>query len=200
MLENSTQIMDSPEPQLQITEWLTELGVGSDRALHEIYPIVYQELRTLARSRLRHERDGHTLNTTALVHEAFLKLDGSQGIVWQGRGQFFALAAQAMRHILVDHARTRKRKKRNEGAPMALFDEAILLADERADELLALDSALEALSERRPRLANVVEYRFFAGLSIEETAQAMSVSTMTIKRDWNKAKAYLTRELRAAEA
>ena len=197
MLVDATELMERPTPPEEITAWLTELGIDSDRALHEVYPIVYQELRTLARSRLRHERDGHTLNTTALVHEAFLKLDQSRDIVWQGRGQFFALAAQAMRHILVDHARTRKRKKRNEGAPMALFDEALLVADERADEMIALDSALEALSDQRPRLARVVEYRFFAGLSIEETAQAMEVSTMTIKRDWNKAKAYLTRELRA---
>jgi len=179
----------------EIADWLDELGVEHDRAIHEIYPLVYDELRTLARARLRNERNDHTLNTTALVNEAFVKLAQSQGIEWRGRGQFFALAAHAMRHILVDHARARKRKKRNDGAPLLELDEALMIPEERADELLALDAALDVLTEKRPRLGRVVEYRFFAGLSVEESAAALGVSTMTIKRDWNKAKAYLSREL-----
>ena len=175
------------------------VGATADgQPLYTVYPMVYQELRRLARSRLRSERDGHTLNTTALVNEAFLKLAQSEELRWAGREQFFALAAQTMRFILVDYARARKRQKRGDGQAPVSLDEARFLPEKRADELIALDEALTNLAARDARLSRVVEYRYFTGLSIEETAEVLGVSTMTVKRDWGKAKAYLSRELTAS--
>jgi RNA polymerase sigma factor (TIGR02999 family) len=184
-----------PEPS-EITQLLLQLSVGRREALDRLMPMVYAELRSMAHRHLRGERPGHTLNTTALVHEAYLKLVNVQQVQWRDRAHFFAMAARLMRRILIDYARTRKRDKRGgDDAVVVTLDEALDLAAERADELVALDEALvrlEAISERPCR---VVEYRCFGGLSVEETAAVLETSPATVKRDWAFARAWLNREL-----
>jgi RNA polymerase sigma factor (TIGR02999 family) len=177
------------------TELLLLLSQGNRAALNELIPLVYEELRTIARHRLRHERAGHTLNTTALVHEAYLKLIDLDRVQWRSRAHFLAIAAQAMRNILVSHARGRKRLKRGGGAPHEPLDESVPLPDAETDRILALDAALEKLAELNPRHARVVELRFFGGMTLEETAAVLQVSHGTVKRDWSLLRRWLGREL-----
>lgn len=160
-----------------------------------LLPLVYDELRGMAHGYLRRERQGHTLNTTALVHEAYLKLVDQTKIPGQSRAYFFGAAARAMRQILVDHARHRTRLKRGGGAQAVTLEEHHLAADAFAAHLLDLNEVLGQLADLEPRAARVVEYRFFGGLSVEETAEALDVSTRTVKRDWILAKAWLYRAL-----
>ena len=183
------------ETQRHATELLIALSNGNREALNELVPLVYDELRNIARGRLRYERPGHTLDTVGLVNEAYLKLFQLERVQWNSRAHFLAIAAQAMRHILVNHAIKRKRKKRGGGAALVPLDEAGELAVHETERILALDDALERLTAVNPRHAKVVECRFFVGMTIEETATALGVSTATAKRDWNFLRLWLRREL-----
>jgi len=174
---------------------LLSLSQGNRAALNHLMPVVYEELRAIARRRLRHERPEHTLNTTALVHEAYLKLIELDRVQWQSRAHFLAIAAQAMRNILVSHARARKRLKRGGGAPHQPLDDSVGLPADETDRILALEAALEKLAELNPRHARVVELRFFGGMTIEETAVVLEVSPGTAKRDWSLLRRWLGREL-----
>jgi RNA polymerase sigma factor (TIGR02999 family) len=166
--------------------------------MDEIFPLVYNELRRMAARRLRSERDGHTLNTTALVHEAWLELTKLNRIQWQNRSHFLAVAAQAMRRILIDYAVARRRQKRGGGQSVESLDQndALAVAHTRGDELIALDEALDRLQAMNARQARIVECRFYGGMSVEETADALNVSPATVKREWAAARAWLNRELR----
>jgi len=187
---------DYSEPD--VTALLQQMAAGSGQALDAIIPLVYRELRHIAHRHLRQENPGHTLNTTALVHEAYLQLVDVRRIEWRDRTHFFAMASRMMRRILINYARRRKRVKRGGGrTPLSLEDRDFPI-DANLDELLALDEALtrlEAVDERRCR---VVECRFFAGLDINETAEALDVSPGTVKRDWRLARLFLNRQLSAA--
>jgi len=178
-----------------VTALLEALAEGKGGAMEELMPLVYAELRGIAHRRLGRERSNHTLNTTALVHEAYLKLVRLDRIQWQGRAHFFALAGQAMRNILVTYAYRRKRIKRGGGVPHVTFEEAQGLSEERADRVLALDEALKELAVHNKRHSRIVECRFFAGLTIEETAEVLGISTATVKRDWRLLRAWLQRAL-----
>lgn len=162
-----------------------------------MFLLVYNELHQLAARKLRSERDGHTLSTTALVHEAWLELNKLDRIQWQNRGHFLAVAAQAMRRILIDYAVARKREKRGGGQPIVSLDaaDALVIAHERADELVALEEALARLQALNERQARIVECRFYGGMSVEETADALKLSPATVKREWAIARAWLNREL-----
>jgi RNA polymerase sigma factor (TIGR02999 family) len=179
----------------RITELLVALDNGNREALNELVPLVYNELRVIARKKLRYERSGHTLNSTALVHEAYLKLVEMDRVQLQSRAHFLAVAANAMRHILVDHARHRKRVKRGGGIPHVSLREVPDMAAREAGRILDLHVALEHLAALNPRHAAIVEYRFFGGMTIDETAAALHVSPATIKRDWNLLYGWLQREL-----
>ena len=179
----------------EITQLLRELTHGDDDAAGELFPLVYGELRAIAHGRLRNEPAGHTLNTTALVHEAYLKLVNQDRVDWQNRAHFFAVAARAMRRILIDYAVARKAQKRGGERRKVPLDEVVIMADQRSDELLALDEALRRLETINERHGRVIECRFFAGMSIEETAEALDISPATVKRDWTLARAWLHREL-----
>lgn len=182
-----------PEP---ITSLLRALRDGDRSALDRLAPLVYDRLRAMARARMRRERPGHTLETTALVHEAYLELAAADGIDWRDRAHFFAVAARAMRNVLVDHAERRRAQKRGGGvAPVTLDPELPALAPACGEEILALHAALERLRALDPRQERVVECRFFAGMTIEETAAALGVAPATVKRDWETARAWLNREL-----
>ncbi|HKQ04669.1 MAG TPA: sigma-70 family RNA polymerase sigma factor [Blastocatellia bacterium] len=183
------------EPNGAITEILLAWGDGDESALERLMPIVYAELRRLAHRYMNREREGHTLQTTALVNEAFLKLIDSSRVRWQNRAHFFAVSAQLMRRILVDFARSRHYQKRGGAAQRVSFDAALLVGAARGGDLIALDDALTALAEIDKRKSKVVELRFFGGLSVEETAEALKVSPDTVMRDWRLAKAWLLREL-----
>ena len=161
--------------------------------MEKVFPLVYEELRRVAHRALRRENPGHTLGTTGLVHEAYLRLVDQTRVAWQGRSHFYGIAAQAMRRILVDYARQHRRAKRGGGLRRVTLDESALSLDERSDNLIALDEALTRLAELNPRLSRVVEYRFFAGLTEEEIAEATGVTVRTVKRDWAKARAGSTR-------
>jgi RNA polymerase sigma factor (TIGR02999 family) len=178
-----------------ITRLLHDWRNGDQSALDRLMPLVYEELRRMANHYMRNERRGHTLQTSALVNEAYLRLVDHENIEWQNRAHFFGVAAQAMRRILVDHARTRNYQKRGGGAQQVSLDEAMTLAGDRAAELIALDDALRELARMDERKSRVVELRYFGGLSLEETAEALSVSIPTVTRDWNTAKAWLMREI-----
>lgn len=186
--------MATPE---KATELLLSLSKGNREALDELVPLVYDELRAIARRRLSHERPGHTLDSVGLVNEAYLKLFQLERIQWNSRAHFLAVAAQAMRHILVNHALRRKRIKRGGGAAHVPLDEVADLPAGEADRILALDGALDRLAALNPRHAKVVECRFFAGMTIEETAVALGVSPATAKRDWTLLRLWLGRELAA---
>lgn len=182
----------SPE---EITHLLRAWREGDDLALEQLAPLVYQDLRALARSHLRRERAGHTLQATALVHEAFFKLQ-SQRSPWNNREQFFAVASRIMRRVLVDHARARGAVKRGADAPRIELEDSLAASSEpRSIDLLDLDRALERLAVLEPRLARVVELRYFGGLSVEEAARVLECSDRTVKRDWSFARAWLLREL-----
>lgn len=180
----------------EITELLIDWSRGEKDALEQLMPLVYQELHQIARRHLRRESPERTLQTTALVHEAYLKLVDQTRANWQNRAQFFGVAANIMRRILIDHARKRVRSKRGGGAvKISLDDGAIDVSDERADELIALDEALQKLSAQDAEKARLVELRYFGGLSIEETAEVLDVSTATVVRQWRIVKAWLYKEI-----
>ena len=182
----------------EVTRLLAEAAGGGREALDRVVPLVYDELRRLAHRRLRNERSGHTLDTTALVHETYLELVDLDRIAWRSRGQFFAIAARVMRRVLVDYAVGRNAQKRGGGAARIPLDEAAgisVMADGHEAELMALDDALDRLGAIDARQARIVECRFFGGMSIEETAAALDVSPATVKRDWTLARAWLNREL-----
>jgi RNA polymerase sigma factor (TIGR02999 family) len=187
--------MDTPSPN-EITERLIAWGNGDAAALNELIPVVYQELRRMAGRYLRLEDPGHTLQPTALVHEAWLRLIDQTRVNWQNRAQFFGVAAQMMRRILVDHAKTKHREKRGGDAVKLSLDEVINLSQERATDLIALDDALEELARIDERKSRVVELRYFAGFSVEETAQILEVSPDTVMRDWKVAKAWLYQQIK----
>ena len=182
--------------QHEITRLLADWSNGDRQALEKLTPLVYDELRRLAGRYLRQERHGHTLQSTALVHEAYLKLVGQNNVRWQNRAHFFGIAAQMIRRILVDYARARGADKRGSGAEKLSLDEAIALPGGPDLDLVALDDALEGLAHIDPRQSRLVELRFFAGLTLEETAEVLQMSLATAKRDWVSAKAWLSREIR----
>lgn len=185
--------------QDEITRLLRELNRGDESAVERLFPIVYDELRRLARGQLARERPGHTLNTTALVHEAYLRLvDSDQNP--ENRRHFFGIAARSMRQILVNYAKYRKREKRGGGQSNLPLEEARFVADEQVDDVIALDLALNKLAALNQRQSRVVEFRYFAGLSLNETAASLGVSVATVKRDWTFARAWLHRELSIASA
>jgi RNA polymerase sigma factor (TIGR02999 family) len=179
----------------QITGLLRAWGDGDETALEQLMPLVEAELRRLAKAYMRRERQGHTLQTTALVHEAFIRLVDGRQIRWNDRAHFLGISARLMRRVLVDHARTRGGQKRGGRAQRVTFDDALAVAPEPSIDLIALDCALEALAAVDLRKARVVELRFFGGLNIEETADVLHLSTDTIERDWRLAKLWLLREL-----
>jgi RNA polymerase sigma factor (TIGR02999 family) len=184
----------------EVTQLLESAGAGEPAAMDQLFSVVYDELQRIAHRQLRLERTGHTLETSGLVHEAYLKLVGLDRIEWRGRSHFFAAAAGAMRRILIDHAESRRALKRGGGQRRVTLDEGslpspALLDDGSLDDLLALDQALERLRTLDERQARVVECRFFSGMTIEEMAEALDVSPMTVKRDWTAARAWLNREL-----
>ena len=179
----------------EITQLLVDWTGGNKAALDQLMPLVYKELRRLASSYLRRERRDHTLNSVGLVNEAYLRLVDYSNLRWQDRAQFFGLAAQLMRRILIDHARSHHYAKRGGGARKVSLVEATVLSLDRPADLIALDDALTSLASFDARKSQVVELRFFGGLSIDETAEVMKISSMTVQREWRWAKAYLHREL-----
>ncbi len=178
----------------EVTKLLLAWSGGDQRALEKLAPIVYDELRRLANRYMRRERPGHSLQSTALVHEAYIRLVDYQRMDWQGRAHFFSVAAQAMRRILVEHAR-RKNQKRGGGVQRVSLDDAAEVGGGRQRDLVALDEAMNALALVDARKSKVVEMRFFGGLSIDETAEALEVSPITVKREWRAARAWLYHEL-----
>jgi RNA polymerase sigma factor (TIGR02999 family) len=178
-----------------VTQLLIGWSKGDKAALDALLPLVYEELRNQAARYLRRERVGHTLQTTALIHEAYIKLVDQKNVHWQNRAHFFGIAAQLMRRILVDHARTKKRAKRGGSDIRVSFNEANMLGQARDLDIVALDEALERLAAMDEQQSRIVELRFFSGLTVEETAEVLSISPATVKRDWSMAKAWLHREL-----
>jgi RNA polymerase sigma factor (TIGR02999 family) len=179
------------------TRLLADWSAGNHSALDSLIPIVYDELRSLAANYMRGERSGHMLQTTALVHEAYLRLIDREQVSVQNRTQFFAVAAQVMRRVLVDYARTRDRAKRGDGAAPIPLEDVAVLSDDRAQELISVNSALENLTAFDSRKGKVFELRYFGGMSVEEVADALRVSPVTVARDWKTAKLWLRRELAA---
>jgi RNA polymerase sigma factor (TIGR02999 family) len=180
----------------QVTNLLVAWGQGDEAAFERLIPVVHAELRRIARRHMEHERDGHTLQPTALVNEAYLKLIDIRHVQWQDRAHFFAMSSRVMRRVLVDAARARGYQKRGAGACQVTLDERRIGAKEPAAKVVALDDALTALAVIDERKSQVVEMRYFGGLSIEETAEALGVSVRTVKRDWTMAKLWLVRELK----
>jgi len=183
-------------PRKDVTDLLNDWGHGDQEALNKLMPLVYDELRRLASRYLRNERAGHTLQTTALVHEAYLKLVDQTNTSWQNRVQFFAAAAQVMRHVLVDYARSRRAFKRGGDYCRLSLDEAVISSKETDADLLTLNEALNSLAAIDPQQSRVVELRVFGGLTVEETAEALGVSPRTVKREWSMAKAWLHKQMR----
>jgi len=179
-----------------VTALLRRLTAGDSEAAAEVIPVIYEELRRLAAHYMVRERSDHTLQTTALVHEAYLRLVDQQKSTWQNRAHFYGAAAQVMRRILVDHARARRAEKRGGDAPHLSLDEALVFSAGQSDELVRLDDALGRLAKLDPRQSRVIELRFFAGLNVEEAAEVMGIAPKTVKRDWSAARAWLHRELR----
>jgi len=185
----------SGSPSQGVTKLLLAWGAGEDSALEKLIPLVYRELRRAAHRYMQGERTGHTLQTTALVNEAYLRLIDCRQVHWQSRTHFFAISAQLMRRILVDFARSRLYQKRGGGMENVTLNEELILSPRQGRDLVALDSALSALAATDARKARVVELRFFGGLSVEETATVLKVSVETVLRDWRLAKAWLAREM-----
>ncbi len=179
-----------------VTLLLIELTKGNKEAASKLIPLVYGELHRLAKRHMLRERSDHTLQATALVNEAYLKLVEQRSVRWQSRAHFFAIAAQTMRRILIDHARFHLRGKRGQGQEMVALDEALVFSPERSLEFLRLDESLQRLAQLDPRQSKIVELRFFAGLTVEETAEVLQISPKTVKRDWSVAKAWLHGDLR----
>jgi RNA polymerase sigma factor (TIGR02999 family) len=180
----------------ELTGLLDDWKHGDPAALRKLTPLIYDELRRIAHRYAQSERNGHTLQTTALVNEAYLRLAGGEPPDWQNRSHFFAVTAQVMRHILIDHARRRRFVKHGGAVQRVAFEEAGVMADERAAELVLLDEALADLGRLDPRKTQVVELRYFGGLSLEETADALGISIMTVRRDWRAAKAWLFKRIK----
>lgn len=183
-----------PPPQ-NITQLLIAWNGGDKQALDKLLPVVYDELRRQAARYLRRERPGHTLQTTALIHEAYLRLIDQKSVQWQNRAQFFGIAAQMMRRILVDHARTKHRAKRGGSDIRVSLTDATKVSKDPGVDLVELDEALNRLTKIDPQQSKIVELRFFSGLNVEETAAALQISPATVKRDWKVAKAWLYREI-----
>ena len=188
-----------PSPQ-EITQLLVKWGEGDQKVLSRLMPLVYQELRLLARHYFRRERPDHTLQVTALIHEAYLRLIDQRKVDWQNRSHFFGIAAQLMRRILVDHARQQKAAKRGEGHRPLALDEAIQVSDQMNPDLINLDDALKRLEKIDPRQSQIVELRFFGGLSIDKTAQALGNSPATVKREWHLARVWLYDQIHKGDA
>lgn len=187
--------MTTPSSQ-EITQLLLAWRDGDQAALEKLTPLVYAELHRLAKGYMLGERSGHTLQTTALINEAYLRLIDWKNVRWQGRAHFFGVAAQFMRRILVDFARERHYAKRGGAAQQVSLDEAVTIHQDRSAELIALDEALKSLAEIDPRKSQIVELRFFGGLSAKETAEVLQISQRTVEREWNSARTWLYRELR----
>jgi len=179
----------------QITELLAEWREGNQSALDELYPLVYDELHRLARRYMSRERKDHTLQTTALINEAYVRMVDQKNVNWANRSHFFAISAQIMRRILIDHARRHAYAKRGGGAQQVSLEEVAALVPEQGRELMRLDEALKSLAERDPRRSQVVELRYFGGLNNEEIAGVLQVSENTVTRDWNMARAWLYQQL-----
>jgi len=186
----------TPSPH-EVTQLLVTWGNGDEAARDQLMPLVYDELHRLAHQYMNRERPGHTLQTSALVNEAFVRLVGQRDVHWQNRAHFFGIAAQMMRRILVDYARNRHYAKRGGSARQVSLNEALIVSEERSAEVVALDDALKSLAIMDQRKSQIVELRFFGGLSIEETAEVLAVSPGTVMRDWTLAKAWLRREMTA---
>jgi RNA polymerase sigma factor (TIGR02999 family) len=179
----------------EITQLLLKWGRGDQSAFDQLIPLVYPELRKLARRYMGRENQGHTLQTSALINEAYLRLVDQENVEWQDRAHFFAVAARVMRHVLIDHARSHRSGKRGAGVRRVALEDQVILGQEPAAELLALDEALTSLAVIDPRKSRIVELRFFGGLTVEETAEVMKLSEVTIMREWRAAKAWLHREI-----
>lgn len=182
--------MTKPPPE-EVSQLLSNWSKGDTDALDKLIPVVYEELRRLAHHYMRHERAGHTLQTTALVNEAYMRLADYKRMRWQSRAHFFAVAAQVMRRILVEHARSRAYLKRGAGAQKVSIDEAAVVSEGRSAEVIAVDDALKELEAWDSRKGRIVELRFFGGLSIDETAEVLKISPTTVQREWRSAKAWL---------
>jgi RNA polymerase sigma factor (TIGR02999 family) len=188
-------------PQHEITQLLAEWREGNQSALDELYPLVYDELHRLARRYMSRERKGHTLQTTALINEAYVRLVDQKNVPWANRSHFFAISAQIMRRILIDHARRHQYAKRGGGARQVSLDEALtVVMPDQSGELLRLDEALKSLAEMDPRRSQVVELRYFGGLNNEEIAGVLQISENTVTRDWNMARAWLYQQLTGSGA
>jgi RNA polymerase sigma factor (TIGR02999 family) len=185
---------DTPS-KLEVTQLLKAWGTGDDKALDQLTPVVQQELHRIAHHCMARERPGHTLQTTALVNEVYLRLVDVNAVEWQDRAHFFAISARMMRRILTDFARSRNYQKRGAGAVQVSFDEALIVNPEKDGDIMALDEALTEFAVLYPRQSQVVELRFFGGLEVKETAEALKISPETVKRDWRFAKAWLRRSL-----
>ena len=179
-----------------VTQLLADLQNGRSDVAPQLMTLVYDELHRLARRHMRHERSDHTLQATALVHEAYLRLVHRPERTWQNRTHFVRIAAQVMRHVLIDHARARQTAKRESGLERVPFEDPPVLSEEQSGELLALNDALESLAQFDARQSRIVELRFFGGLTVEETADALGISPKTVKRDWTVARAWLYREMK----
>jgi len=183
-----------------VTQLLRAWRQGDAAALDQLVPVVYQKLRRLARHYMAGQRPGHTLQATALVNEAYMRLIDCEQVNWKDRAHFFAISAQMMRRVLVEFARSRQYQKRGAGARKTSLDEGVIASPQRGQDLVALDDALQALAAEYPRQAQVVELRFFGGLSVEETAEVLHVSAITVMRDWQLAKVWLARELKKRDS
>lgn len=184
--------MPTMSPQ-EVTQLLADWGSGDRSALDKLFPLVHAELRRIARRQMSQERAGHTLQATALVNEAYLKLAGQEGFEWHNRAHFYAVCAQVMRHILIDHARGHVRDKRGGGAIQVSLNEVAVMAAEQAEDYVALDEALRALEALDAQKGRIVELRYFGGLNIEETAEVLKISPRTVRREWQRARAWLYR-------
>ncbi len=183
-----------------VTQLLRAWRQGDAAALDQLVPVVYQKLRRLARHHMAGQRPGHTLQATALVNEAYMRLIDCEQVNWKDRAHFFAISARMMRRVLVEFARARQYQKRGAGARKTSLDEGVIASPQRGQDLVALDDALQALAAEYPRQAQVVELRFFGGLSVEETAEVLHVSAITVMRDWQLAKVWLARELKKRDS
>jgi len=188
-----------PDAAGNVTALLGQLRAGNQDVAGQLVPLIYNELRRIANAQMRRERAGHTLQATVLVHEAYLRLAGDQEIQWQNRAHFFAIAARAMRQVLLDYARQRHAEKRGGGGAQRVeMDVDLLGGENRIEDIVALDEVVTRLSELDQQQGRIVELRFFAGLNVEETAEVMGISDRTVKREWRSAKAWLHRELATA--
>ncbi|HJT26428.1 MAG TPA: sigma-70 family RNA polymerase sigma factor [Pyrinomonadaceae bacterium] len=192
--------MPKTPPQHEITQLLAQWREGNQSALDDLYPLVYDELHRLARRYMSRERKGHTLQTTALINEAYVRLVDQKNVPWANRSHFFAISAQIMRRILIDHARRHQYAKRGGGARQVSLEEAATVVPDQSEELLRLDEALKSLAEMDPRRSQVVELRYFGGLNNEEIAGVLHISENTVTRDWNMARAWLYQQLTGSGA